>query len=373
MIVDDTTANLQVLNDALSKAGYRVRPLRGGRQAVASALAEPPDLVLLDIRMPGLDGFEVCGQLKADERTREIPVIFISALETAEDKVRAFEVGGVDYVTKPFQMPEVLARVATHLALRHSLQQIKEQQDELRQLNEGLETTVERRTAELISSRLDIVWRLSKAGEFRDEETGRHVMRVGLFAKSLAEALGLSSAEANSLFLTSPLHDVGKIGVSDTILLKPGPLTDDERAQMQQHCRIGQAILTEPVLARQFVADPLPDAGPDGNPLLRQAATIAVSHHERWDGSGYPNRLAHEDIPLEGRIVALVDVFDALSSERPYKPPFPPERVLKIMSEGCATHFDPAVFDAFWRSRPVFGEIQQAYSDHLAETASGSI
>ena len=350
LVVDDTSENIMVL-DQILRGEYKVKVARNGARALEIAGgAEPPDLILLDVMMPEMDGYEVIIRLKADPRTAGIPVIFVTALGEVNNESRGFQLGAVDYITKPVSPPIVLARVEAQLALYDQ--------------SRALDSLVRQRTSELTTSRLDILWRLSRAAEFRDEDTGNHVVRVGLYSQLLARHLGLDEDHVERIFLTSPLHDVGKIGISDTILLKPGKLTDDEFEIMRTHAAIGAAILREPAAGtRVYLEQQGLDAESDANPLLHAAAVIALSHHEKWNGQGYPNRLAGEDIPIEGRIVALADVYDALSSERPYKKAFPEEQVLSILADGAGSHFDPAVHAAFLEHLDSFRAIRLRHAD----------
>jgi len=350
LVVDDTVGNLTVLSEVL-RDDYRVKAATNGRKALSIATsASPPDIILLDIMMPGMDGYEVCRQLKMDDRTRRIPVVFVTALGELEDESRGLEMGAVDYITKPISAPVVKARVRTHLRLY----------DQERHLSD----LVDQRTAALRQSRLDIIWRLGRAGEFRDEDTGNHVVRVGLYVGLLAKTLNLPPAQQARLQVASPLHDIGKIGVPDGVLLKPGKLDADEWATMRRHCEIGQAILREPSAGmRSCLATDLQEALDDGdNPLLETAALIAGSHHEKWNGQGYPLGLAKQEIPIEGRIVALADVYDALSSNRPYKQAFAEPKVLAILAEGANEHFDPSVYEVFLQLIDQFREIRHQYA-----------
>jgi putative two-component system response regulator len=308
LLVDDEPNNLQVLRHILQD-DYRLLFARDGEKALALAAREHPDLVLLDVMMPGMTGYEVCRALKADPTTRHLPVIFITALTDVEDETQGFAAGAVDYITKPVSPPVVQARVRTHLSL------VKV--DELRQ------------------TRLQIVQRLGLAAEYKDNETGLHVIRMSHYAQALALAAGFSPAAAEDLLHAAPMHDVGKIGIPDAILRKPGRLDDEELVVMRRHAEIGAHIIGE---------------HPSG--LLHMAHKIALTHHEKWDGSGYPRGLRGEDIPLEGRIVAIADVFDALTSKRPYKEAWPVEQALQALREGAGSHFDPALVALFIEHLP---------------------
>jgi putative two-component system response regulator len=316
LVVDDTPENLDVLAGIL-KSRYKVKVATNGVRALEIALADPPpDLILLDVMMPGLSGWEVCAQLKADPRTHNIPVIFVTALGEVADEARGFELGAVDYITKPVSPPIVQARVATHISLRNQAVHL-----------EGL---VRQRTDQLESTRLAVINRLGKAAEFKDNETGLHVIRMSRYCQVIARRAGFSEEEAELLLNAAPMHDVGKIGIPDHILQKPAKLDADEWAVMQTHATIGALII-----------------GADDSPLLTWARIIAHTHHEKWDGSGYPQGLAGEDIPMISRIVAIADVFDALTSVRPYKQAWPVEKALALFQEERGRHFDPFVVDCF--------------------------
>ncbi len=332
LVVDDTPQNIEVLSGVLDPH-YKVKAAVSGARALAIAGKDPqPDLVLLDIMMPEMDGLEVCRRLKADLRTRNIPVIFVTAMSEVEDEARGFEVGGVDYITKPISPPTVLARVRTHLALSNQ--------------NRELERHVVERTQELNETRLDIIRCLGKASEFKDDNTGLHVVRMSHYARVLAIAAGLSERDADLIFSAAPMHDVGKIGVPDAILKKPAKLDPDEWKIMLMHVDYGLEIL----------------AGRSSE-LLDMARTIAVSHHERWDGKGYPRGVAGEAIPFAGRIIAIADVFDALTSVRPYKKAWPAEEAIKVIRENAGSQFDPALVKVMDTVLPQFEEIRAKYQD----------
>lgn len=334
LVVDDFKANVEFFT-AILEGDYRVISAYEGETAIAKARSEHPDLVLLDIMMPGLDGYEVCRALKADPRTKSIPVIFVTALGEVEDEARAFEAGGADFLTKPVRPVVVVARVKTQLALRGQMR--------------ALESMVRERTAELERTRFEIIRRLGRAAEFRDNETGLHVIRMGLYGEHVALAYGLSIDDAELFLHALPMHDIGKIGIRDSILLKPGRLDEEEMEEMRKHCEIGARILGE-------------DSGHGSEPLAL-AAVCALSHHERWDGTGYPRRLAGEDIPLIGRIAAVADVFDALTSRRPYKEPWPIGRAAAEIQNGSGTQFDPDVVRAFARALPEVLEVRERYRE----------
>ena len=319
LLVDDEPTNLQVLRHIL-QADYRLLFATDGERALQVAREQRPDLVLLDIMMPHMDGYAVCCALKADAATASIPVIFITALTDSQDETAGFDVGGVDYITKPVSPPVVRARVRTHLSLVRM--------DELRE------------------TRLQIVQRLGRAAEYKDNETGMHVIRMSHFSKLLALAAGHSPAWAEDLLNAAPMHDVGKIGIPDAVLRKPGPLDADEWATMRRHPEIGAEIIGE---------------HPSG--VLQLAREIALAHHEKWDGSGYPRGLAGEAIPLSARIVAIADVFDALTTRRPYKEPWPVQDALDHIAAQAGKHFDPALVALFAPLLPQLLEIRARWAE----------
>ena len=319
LLVDDEPSNLQVLRHIL-QADYRLLFATDGERALQVAREQRPDLILLDVMMPHLDGYAVCCVLKADAATAAIPVIFITALTDSQDETAGFDVGAVDYITKPVSPPVVRARVRTHLSLVRM--------DELRE------------------TRLQIVQRLGRAAEYKDNETGMHVIRMSHFSKLLALAAGHSPAWAEDLLNAAPMHDVGKIGIPDAVLCKPGPLDADEWATMRRHPEIGAEII---------------GAHPSG--VLQLAREIALAHHEKWDGSGYPRGLAGEAIPLSARIVAIADVFDALTTRRPYKEPWPVQDALDHIAAQAGKHFDPALVALFAPLLPQLLEIRARWAE----------
>ncbi len=321
LVVDDVPANIDVLSEIL-RPTYQVKVVTSGAMALKIAMASaPPDLILLDIMMPDMDGYEVCRQLKANAATRNIPVIFVSAMDEVQDETKGFELGAVDYITKPVSSPIVHARVKTHLALFDQ--------------NRLLEKKVLERTAEIKDTRLQIIHCLSTAAEYRDEETGTHIYRMSQYSRIIGLAAGMSSEEADLLLQASPMHDVGKIGIPDRILLKPGKLDAEEWEIMKTHTTIGGKII-----------------GDHPSQLLKLAKQVALTHHEKWDGTGYPQGLMGEEIPLAGRIVMLADVFDALTSERPYKKPWTEEEAIQEINRGSGTHFDPVLVAVFMKALP---------------------
>ncbi|WP_027865501.1 HD-GYP domain-containing protein [Massilia alkalitolerans] len=319
LAVDDEASNLQLLRQILQDH-YRLLFAKDGARALELARQEAPDLVLLDVMMPGMSGYEVCASLKANPDTAAIPVIFVTALTDTADELEGFEAGAVDYITKPVSPPIVRARVRTHLSLV--------------------------RMEELRATRLEIVQRLGLAAEYKDNETGLHVIRMSHFSRILGIAAGMSEVEADDLLHAAPMHDVGKIGIPDRILQKPGPLDPDEWKVMQSHVTIGAEII-----------------GEHGGGMLALASQIALTHHEKYDGSGYPNGLRGEDIPLVGRIVAIADVFDALTSKRPYKKAWTEDEALTFLREQKGRHFDPALVDLFIEQMPAVRAVQQRWAE----------
>lgn len=352
LAIDDTPANLQLLAGMLKERGYRVRPVPNGKLGIQAAKKEVPDLVLLDINMPGMNGYEVCQQMKSDPELSSIPVIFISAMNDTLDKVKAFSLGAVDYITKPFQMEEVYARVDTHLAL-HFLQ------NELENHNNSLQNLVRDQVREIANSQLATILALAKLAEQRDDSTGKHLERVQILCRMLAERLArlpqymthISNCYTENIFHASPLHDIGKVAIPDMILTKPGPLTFEEFEIMKKHTIIGYETLSE-------VYDLYP-----GNAFINMGRSIARHHHERWDGNGYPDGLSGTSIPLSARIMALVDVYDALRSRRCYKPPFSHEKTIEIISEGSGTQFDPDIVRAFLDVSDEFMAVRDSMGD----------
>ena len=336
LVVDDVPANLTLLAGMLKENGYRVRPVPSGKLALKAVENEQPDLILLDITMPEMDGFEVCRRLKQDMRYQDIPIIFISALTETLDKVKAFGSGGVDYVTKPFQFDEVEARVETHLRLRRL-------QLELEKHNFHLEDLVKEKVAEISDSQMATIIAVAKLAEYRDDETGYHIERTRIFCKVLAEKMrenlrytdSINDAFIENIYHAATLHDIGKVGIPDNILLKPGKLTPEEFEVIKTHTVIGARTL-------QASRSKYPR-----NAFVNMGIAIAHSHHERWDGNGYPDGLVGEDIPLSARIMALADVYDALRSKRPYKEAFSHDKSCGIILEAAGRDFDPMVIDAF--------------------------
>ena len=323
LCVDDEPSNLQVLKQIL-QGDYRLLFARDGRRALELAQVERPDLILLDVMMPDMDGHAVCRTLKADERLARVPVIFVTALSDVEDEARGLELGAVDYICKPVSPAIVRARVRTHLSLVS--------------------------VSELIETRLQVIQRLGLAAEYKDNETGLHVIRMSHYACILARAAGWSEPRAQELLHAAPMHDIGKIGIPDHILRKPGKFDDAEWEIMKSHVDIGVRIIGEH------------DSG-----LLAVARRIVSGHHEKWDGSGYPHGLRETAIPIEARIVAIADVFDALTSERPYKKAWSVEDACALLIEQKGRHFEPRLVDLFLDGLPQVLEIKQRWSERAPD------
>lgn len=336
LVVDDTPDNLHVMTELL-RPTYRVRVANGGPKALQIAgSAEPPDLILLDIMMPGLNGYEVCRLLKGDPKTAAIPVIFLTAKVEQDDEERGLALGAVDYITKPISPAIVLARVKNYLALRAAADFLQDQ-------NSFLEQEVARRTREVMAVQDVTILAMGSLAETRDLETGGHIRRTQHYVKALAVQLSghaefrgfLTAATIEMLFKSAPLHDIGKVGIPDSILLKPGRLTPAEFEVMKTHTTLGRdAIASAEAALGTEVA------------FLSLAKEIALSHQEKWDGSGYPQGLVGKDIPLAARLMAVADVYDALISRRVYKEPMDHQAAMETMIRGRGTHFDPEVIDA---------------------------
>jgi putative two-component system response regulator len=331
LIVDDAPESIDVLRGVLGSE-YQVKAAIHGSIALEIVQATPPDLILLDVMMPEMNGFEVCERLKADPRSAHIPVIFVTTLADAGSEGRGLSLGAVDYLTKPYVPALVRSRVSSHLALYH------------RHLS--LEREVRARTRELTETRLEIIRRLGRAGEYRDNETGMHVLRMSHTARLLALRRGMTEAEGELVLQAAPMHDVGKLGIPDRILLKPGKLTPEEWEIMKQHPAIGAEIVGEHPSA-----------------LMQTARMVALRHHERWDGSGYPHGLRGDQIPLVARLVAVADVFDALLSARPYKKPWSVAATVGELKAQSGRHFEPESVTALLDILPECLAVRDKYSD----------
>ncbi len=353
LVVDDTPDNLTLMAELLQDR-YAIKVANNGERALrVAAGTPPPDLILLDIMMPDMDGLEVARRLRADPATRDIPFIFLTARSQIEDERQGFELGAVDYITKPVSPPILLARVHTHLTLKAAKDFLKDQ-------NAYLENEVQRRTQEVSMIQDVTIMAMASLAETRDNETGNHIRRTQNYVRILARQLQghprfaafLSDANIELLYKSAPLHDIGKVGIPDRILLKPGKLTPEEFEIMKTHTTLGRdAILHAEVRLNS------------PNTFLRFARDIAYAHQEKWDGSGYPLGLRGDEIPVSARLMAVADVYDALISRRVYKPPFPHEQAVQIISEGRGKHFDPDMVDAFLQVAEDFRSIAATFAD----------
>ncbi|WP_374483156.1 two-component system response regulator [Zoogloea sp.] len=366
LIVDDTRTNLSVIGGILSSE-YRVRVANSGERALKVAATVPkPDLILLDIMMPGMDGYQTISLLRKNPATRNIPVIFVTAMTSDEDEEIGLQLGAVDYITKPIRPSILLARVRTHLALKAA-------QSELASMNQQLEAQVRQRTRDLELVKDVSMQALATLAEKRDQETGNHLVRTRSYIELLMQDLCRQPRFAQQLRLVdqemiakaAALHDIGKVGIPDHILLKPGKLTPDEFAIMKTHAQIGADALSaaiERVLAARHEGN-AHDSGHYALTFLEVAREIAGSHHEKWDGSGYPHGLAGASIPLSARLMALADVFDALTCRRPYKAAVPLDETIEIIRRGRGSHFDPDIVDAFLARIEDFATVAHRYAD----------
>jgi putative two-component system response regulator len=365
LFVDDDAFVRRTLRRLLEEqAGeWRFNFASSAKEALDLLEAFDYDTVVTDFRMPGISGLDLLAAIRLCPRTCDVPVVMLTASSEPDLKRRALDAGATDLLAKPVDRDDLLARLRSTLRL-------KSYQDEIMRQNADLEARVSRRTAELERARVELIWRLGKAGEFRDSSTGHHVIRVGYFSCEIARALGLPECQAQELFHASPLHDIGKIGIPDQILLKPGKLTGEEWKIMKTHASIGAEILRSQVVDPSLLARlgaTTCDLSPAGNPLLETAACIAECHHERWDGRGYPRGVPGGMIPLVARIATVADVYDALSSSRPYKRAFEEDRVIALMRRGAGTQFDPEVFAAFERCLPSLRHIREEFGDHCID------
>lgn len=353
LVVDDALDCLSLLG-AILKGLYRVKIANGGQKALdILAGIELPDLILLDIMMPGIDGYEICARLKSDQRTRDIPIIFLTAKTDIADEEKGLELGAVDYIAKPISPPIVMARVKAQL-------QLKAAADFLRDKNAYLEQVVDKRTQEVRAIQEVMLFGLASLAETRDNETGNHIRRTQHYIKALAEHLRghprfqsfISDHTIAMLFRSAPLHDIGKVGIPDGILLKPGRFVPSEFEIMKAHTTLGRDAIENAERKLGFKVD-----------FLRFAKEIAYSHHEKWDGSGYPQQLAGEAIPISARLMAIADVYDAIVNRRVYKNPFPHEYALDFIKSGRGSHFDPDVVDIFLANQDEFKAIADRFAD----------
>jgi putative two-component system response regulator len=350
LVVDDGEENLELMRAILVPCNYEVILARDGEEALEQVTETSPDVILLNVNMPRIDGVTVARRLKSDDTTRSIPIVMVTALDEVDHRIEAFTVGVDDFLSKPIDVVELTARV-------RSLVKVKAYHDHLPDYQRELEQEVARRTAllhkaheKLKGASLDTIYRLSRAAEFRDAGTGAYIQRISHYAAAISRRMGLNETTVEGILYAAPMHDVGKIGIPDRILLKPGKLDFAEWEIMKQHTIMGGRILEG--ASRGFI---------------ELARVIALTHHERWDGSGYPKGLKGSKTPLAGRITALADVFDALTSKRPYKEPFSTKESFTIIHEGRGSHFDPAVVDALLAIQGEILAIKEKYQDPQAK------
>ena len=356
LVVDDEPINVKVLVDLLRPA-FQLIVARDGFQALERLKADPlPDLALVDVMMPNMDGLELCRRMKADSRLAEVPIIFVSALGQIHNETEGFDCGAVDYITKPISPAIVFARVRTQLALRSASRALERR-------NASLEELVQKRTEELALTQDVTIQALASLVEARDHETGKHVLRTQRYVRVLAEEMrrdprfeaSLTSRAVELMYKTAPLHDIGKVGIPDSVLLKAGKLTPEEFAVMKTHTNIGKQALMAAAVGNSKTSE-----------FLRYAIEITGTHHERWDGTGYPDGLKGEAIPLPGRLMAMADVYDALTSPRVYKPALPHEEAVAIIVASRGKHFDPGIVDAFLRRQKEFEAVATELADSQA-------
>jgi len=339
LVVDDEERDLRLMEAMLTPLGYEVILARDGNEVLEKVREILPDVILLDIRMPGMGGYEVAKRLKDNEETKTIPIVMVTVLGKLEDRVKALELGADDFLSKPVERTELRARV-------QSLLKVKAYYDHMRDYQKELKAEVERRTEQLKQTSVDTIYRLSRAAEYKDENTGLHIQRMSHYASAVARKMGLDDRTVENIAYATPLHDVGKIGIPDRILLKQGKLGPDEWEIMKRHTIIGARILE----------------GSDTG-FIKLAEVIALTHHEKWNGSGYPKGLKASEILLAGRITAIADVFDALTCKRPYREPFPLEKSFGIIKEGRGRHFDPDVVDSFLAAEDEILSIKEKHKD----------
>lgn len=352
LVVDDMLENLAFVNEIL-KHDYRIKVATNGQKGLEVARRTRPDIILMDVTMPVMNGYEACRRLKEEAELKDIPVLFLTARTDEEDEKEGFILGAADYITKPVSPAILQARIRTHLSLKQARDILKDQ-------NHFLDEEVQRRTRAISLAQEASIMALAALAETRDNETGRHLQRTKLYIRELAEYMGaleaykdeLSPTRVKLIVLSSPLHDIGKVGIPDQILLKPGPLSTEEYEIMKQHAALGRdAILS----AEKLLGD--------ADTFLTCAREIAYSHHEKWDGSGYPEGVRGEGIPLPARLMAVVDAYDALTSQRVYKDAVPHEAAVEIIKKDAGSHFDPAVVDSFLAVQDRFRAISHTYAD----------
>jgi putative two-component system response regulator len=346
LVVDDQLQNVELLEAQLVPLGYEIIRAANGKDALTIITGNEIDLMLLDIMMPGMDGFEVIRRVRQGTKTRLLPIILVTALRETEDRIKGIEAGCDDFISKPVDKMELFARV-------RSLLKVKDYNDLMLNYRKELESEVTARTEQLKqalerikTASLDTIYRLSVASEYKDKDTGAHIKRMSRYSVAVARRMGLDENTIETILYSAPMHDLGKIGIPDQILMKPAILDPAEWKIMKMHTVIGAKILQ----------------GSDAE-FIKSGESIALSHHEKWDGSGYPNGVKGQEIPIAGRIVAIADVFDALTSKRPYKEPFTIEKSLAIVKEGRGTHFDPDVVDAFFDIQEEILNIKKQYNE----------
>lgn len=362
MIIDDEPVNIDIVQAYLEDEGFtKFLTTTESTTAMPMIRRKRPDLVLLDIKMPRISGLEILESMRQEPEIAQIPVIILTASNDPKVKLAALRLGASDFLSKPVDPSELMLRLENVIA-------VKAYQDHLAEYSERLEKQVQLRTRELVRSRQEAIHCLARAGEYRDDDTGHHVTRVGQYSALIASELGFPKSAIELIEQAAQLHDVGKIGIPDSILHKPGKLEPHEFELIQEHCGIGRRIINplsheESIRLKSHTSVGMQIMGSTSSPVLKLAAVIAASHHEKWDGSGYPKGLSGNAIPIEGRIVAVADVFDALSSARPYKKAFPLEQCLQILQEGREKHFDPRVLDAFMNRIDDVIVIREQYED----------
>jgi len=343
LIVDDDEKNLKLIAAILDGYGYAYETAKNGLEALEKTKSFSPDLILLDIMMPEMDGYKACKRLKADTETQHIPIVMVTALADRDSKIKGLDVGANDFLAKPIDKTELIVRA-------RNLLKVKEFEDFLKDHNRILSEQVKEMTAQLRDAYIDTTFRLTSIAEYKDEDTASHIKRSGYYASLLAKSLGWPENKIEIIFYAAPMHDIGKIGIPSEILLKTSKLSPEEFALMKTHTIIGANILKHGT-----------------SEIIKMAELISISHHERWDGTGYPKGLKGDEIPIEGRLYNICDQYDALRSIRPYKPPFDHEKTFKIIAEGdgrtMPEHFDPMVLKAFKEIAPEFDKIFNTYQD----------
>ena len=357
LVIEDDPMNNRLLVAILTRLGYIVDAAFDGVSGLEKVESSPPDLILLDLNLPRMDGYEVARRLKHSDKTKIIPIVVVSSFAEVENRIKALEAGADDFLSKPVDQVELRARVQSLLKVKvyndYMVNYQKTLEDEVNQRTHQLRQAfdeLKNATEKIRQASLDTTIRLAQAAEYKDEETGGHIKRMGYYAAAIAKALSLSPQDIEAILYAAPMHDVGKIGIPDRILLKPGSLDEEEWKVMRQHTSIGGNILS----------------GSDSH-VIQMAEQIALSHHEKWDGSGYPKGFKGLEIPVWGRICAIADVFDALTTKRPYKKALSVEHSLDILDKSRGTHFDPDVFDVFFSIKEEILSIRKTYDDPVSE------